>query len=140
MENSYLQSLTGNGDLLRLSTPATSGYYHIVATYSEDGLSDSAELEGIRYDSGMFSLDDEQNWILTRTFNYDNRGDAEEEKITYDISYYDGLGYVSQNVQIYASGDEQQNIVQPFTYDGLYREEFRYLPYVRDNDNGRYDD
>ena len=139
-ENSYLQSLTGNGDLLRLSTPATSGYYHIVATYSEDGLSDSAELEGIRYDSGMLSLDDEQNWILTRTFNYDNHGDAEEEQITYDVSYYDGLGYASQNVQIYASGDEQQNIVQPFAYDGLYREEFRYLPYVRDNDNGRYDD
>ena len=139
-ENSYLQSLTGNGDLLRLSTPATSGYYHIVATYSEDGLSDSAELEGIRYDSGMLSLDDEQNWILTRTFNYDNHGDAKEEQITYDVSYYDGLGYASQNVQIYASGDEQQNIVQPFAYDGLYREEFRYLPYVRDNDNGRYDD
>ena len=140
MGNSYLQSLTGNGDLLRLSTPATSGYYRIVATYSEDGLSDSAELEGIRYDSGMLSLDDDQNWILTRTFNYDNHGDAEEEQITYDVSYYDGLGYASQNVQIYASGDEQQNIVQPFAYDGLYREEFRYLPYVRDNDNGRYDD
>lgn len=88
----------------------------------------------------MLSLDDEQNWILTRTFNYDNHGDAEEEQITYDVSYYDGLGYASQNVQIYASGDEQQNIVQPFAYDGLYREEFRYLPYVRDNDNGRYDD
>ncbi len=139
-ENSYLQSLTGNGGSLRLSTPATSGYYHIVATYSEGGLSDSAELEGIRYDSGMLSLDDEQNWILTRTFNYDNHGDAKEEQITYDVSYYDGLGYASQNVQIYASGDEQQNIVQPFAYDGLYREEFRYLPYVRDNDNGRYDD
>ena len=111
-ENSYLQSLTGNGGSLRLSTPATSGYYHIVATYSEGGLSDSAELEGIRYDSGMLSLDDEQNWILTRTFNYDNHGDAKEEQITYDVSYYDGLGYASQNVQIYASGDEQQNITE----------------------------
>ena len=139
-ENSYLQSLTGNGGSLRLSTPATSGYYHIVATYSEGGLSDSAELEGIRYNSDMLSLNDDRNWILTRTFNCDNHGDTEEEQISYDVSYYDGLGYASQNVQIYASGDEQQNIVQPFAYDGLYREEFRYLPYVRDNDNGRYDD
>ena len=139
-ENSYLQSLTGNGGSLRFLTPATSGYYRIVATYSEGGLSDSAELEGIRYNSDMLSLNDDQNWILTRTFNCDNHGDAEEEQITYDVSYYDGLGYALQNVQIYASGDEQQNIVQPFAYDGLYREEFRYLPYVRDNDNGRYDD
>ena len=62
-ENSYLQSLTGNGGSLRLSTPATSGYYRIVATYSEGGLSDSAELEGIRYNSDMLSLNDDRNWM-----------------------------------------------------------------------------
>lgn len=140
LDDRTLESKIGNGKPLEFSTQAMSGYYHIKATYSEGGLNASADLEGIRYDSGMLSLDDEQNWILTRTFNYDNHGDAEEEQITYDVSYYDGLGYASQNVQIYASGDEQQNIVQPFAYDGLYREEFRYLPYVRDNDNGRYDD
>lgn len=139
-ENSYLQSLTGNGDLLRLSTPATSGYYRIVATYSEGGLSDSAELEGIRYDSGMLSLDDEQNWILTRTFNCDNHGDTEEEQISYDVSYYDGLGYALQNVQICANGDEQGDIIQPFVYDGLYREELQYLPYTLDANNGQSDD
>ena len=139
-ENSCLKSLTGNGGPLRLTAPAASGYYRIVATYSEGGQSDSAELEGIRYNSDMLSLDDDRNWILTRTFNCDNHGDAEEERIAYDVSYYDGLGYALQNVQIYASGDGQQNIVQPFAYDGLYREELRYLPYVRDNDSGRCDD
>ena len=139
-ENNCLRSLTGNGGPLRLTAPAASGYYRIVATYSEGGQSDSAELEGIRYNADMLSLDDDRNWILTRTFNYDNHGDAEEEQIAYDVSYYDGLGYPLQNVQIYASGDGQQNIVQPFAYDGLYREELRYLPYVRDNDSGRCDD
>ena len=139
-ENSYLQSLTGNGGSLRLSTPATSGYYRIVATYSEGGLSDSAELEGIRYNSDMLSLNDDRNWILTRTFNCDNHGDAEEEQITYDVGYYDGLGYASQNVQIYASGDGRGDIIQPFVYDGLYREELQYLPYTLDANNGQSDD
>jgi len=139
-ENSYLQSLTGNGGSLRLSTPATSGYYRIVATYSEGGLSDSAELEGIRYNSDMLSLDDDRNWILTRTFNCDNHGDAEEEQITYDVGYYDGLGYASQNVQIYASGDGRGDIIQPFVYDGLYREELQYLPYTLNANHGKSDD
>lgn len=139
-ENSYLQSLTGNGGSLRLSTPAASGYYRIVATYSESGLSDSAELEGIRYNSDMLSLDDDRNWILTRTFNCDNHGDAEEEQITYDVGYYDGLGYASQNVQIYASGDGRGDIIQPFVYDGLYREELQYLPYTLNANHGKSDD
>ena len=139
-ENSYLQSLTGNGGSLRLSTPATSGYYRIVATYSEGGLSDSAELEGIRYNSDMLSLNDDRNWILTRTFNCDNHGDAGEEQITYDVSYYDGLGYALQNVQICANGDGQGDIIQPFVYDGVYREELQYLPYTLDANNGQSDD
>ena len=139
-ENSYLQSLTGNGGSLRLSTPATSGYYRIVATYSEGGLSDSAELEGIRYNSDMLSLNDDRNWILTRTFNCDNHGDTEEEQISYDVSYYDGLGYALQNVQICANGDGQGDIIQPFVYDGLYREELQYLPYTLDANNGQSDD
>lgn len=139
-ENSSLQSLTGNGGSLRLSTPAASGYYRIVATYSESGLSDSAELEGIRYNSDMLSLDDDRNWILTRTFNCDNHGDAEEEQITYDVGYYDGLGYASQNVQICANGDGRGDIIQPFVYDGLYREELQYLPYTLDANNGQSDD
>ena len=139
-ENSSLQSLTGNGGSLRLSTSAASGYYRIVATYSEGGQSDSAELEGIRYNSDMLSLDDDRNWILTRTFNYDNHGDAEEEQITYDVGYYDGLGYASQNVQIYASGDGRGDIIQPFVYDGLYREELQHLPYTLNANNGKSDD
>jgi len=139
-ENSYLQSLTGNGGSLRLSTPAASGYYRIVATYSEGGLSDSAELEGIRYNSDMLSLNDDRNWILTRTFNCDNHGDTEEEQISYDVSYYDGLGYALQNVQICANGDGQGDIIQPFVYDGLYREELQYLPYTLDANNGQSDD
>lgn len=139
-ENSSLQSLTGNGGSLRLSTSAASGYYRIVATYSEGGQSDSAELEGIRYNSDMLSLDDDRNWILTRTFNYDNHGDAEEEQITYDVGYYDGLGYASQNVQIYASGDGRGDIIQPFVYDGLYREELQYLPYTLNANHGKSDD
>ena len=139
-ENSYLQSLTGNGGSLRLSTPAASGYYRIVATYSEGGLSDSAELEGIRYNSDMLSLNDDRNWILTRTFNCDNHGDTEEEQISYDVSYYDGLGYALQNVQICANGDGQGDIIQPFVYDGLYREELQYLPYTLNANHGKSDD
>ena len=88
----------------------------------------------------MLSLNDDRNWILTRTFNCDNHGDTEEEQISYDVSYYDGLGYALQNVQICANGDGQGDIIQPFVYDGLYREELQYLPYTLDANNGQSDD
>lgn len=88
----------------------------------------------------MLSLNDNRNWILTRTFNCDNHGDTEEEQISYDVSYYDGLGYALQNVQICANGDGQGDIIQPFVYDGLYREELQYLPYTLDANNGQSDD
>ena len=141
LDDRTLESKIGNGGPLELlSTQAVSGYYHIKATYSEGGLSASAELEGIRYNSDMLSLNDDRNWILTRTFNCDNHGDTEEEQITYDVSYYDGLGYALQNVQICANGDGQGDIIQPFVYDGLYREELQYLPYTLDANNGQSDD
>ena len=88
----------------------------------------------------MLSLNDNRNWILTRTFNCDNHGDTEEEQISYDVSYYDGLGYALQNVQICANGDGQGDIIQPFVYDGLYREELQYLPYTLDANNGQRED
>ena len=134
------QTKVGDGGPLQLSAPAAAGYYCIKATYAEGGLSDSATSAGIRYNYDMLALDDDRNWILTRTFNFDPHGDAEEEPVAYDVDYYDGLGYASLNVQVGASSNGGKDLLRPFAYDGLYREELQYLPYARSDSDGRYDD
>ena len=140
LDDSARESLVGNGESLQLSAPAASGHYYIRAAYSENGLSASSELEGIRYNYGMLALDEDKNWILTRTFNDDNRVASDDEQVTQDVVYYDGLGYASHNVQVAASGDGQKDIIQPIVYDGLYREAFQYLPYARIDNDGQCDE
>ena len=134
------QSMVSGSGQITLTAPAESGYYQVFASYSEGGRSASAELNGVRYNSDMLALDDDKNWILSRTYNADNHGDADEIQITYDVGYYDGLGYASHNMQIAASGDGQKDIIQPVVYDGLYREAFQYLPYALNNNNGQCDE
>jgi Domain of unknown function (DUF6443) len=53
-----------------------------------------------------------------------------------EIVYFDGLGRKEQAIQI-ASSPLNKDIIQPFVYDLLGRESFRYLPFT-DNKNGLY--
>ena len=66
------------------------------------------------------------NWILTRTYT-NAAGTASFE----DITFYDGLGYAEQVVQVGASPSTGKNIVTPIWYDSMRRDDARsYLPYV----------
>jgi len=66
------------------------------------------------------------NWTLTRTYT-NAAGTASFE----DITFYDGLGYAEQVVQVGASPTAGKNIVTPVWYDNMRRSDARtYLPYV----------
>ena len=66
------------------------------------------------------------NWTLTRTYT-NAAGTASFE----DITFYDGLGYAEQVVQVGASPTAGKNIVTPLWYDNMRRADARsYLPYV----------
>ena len=66
------------------------------------------------------------NWMLHRTYT---KGDG----ATYiqDITFYNGLGYPEQIVQVGASPDRGRNMVTPVVYDRMMRPDAKeYLPYV----------
>ena len=69
------------------------------------------------------------NWTLTRTYT-NAAGTSSFE----DITFYDGLGYAEQIVQVGASPSGGKNIVTPVWYDAMRRDDARsYLPYVSTN-------
>ena len=69
------------------------------------------------------------NWTLTRTYT-NAAGTSSFE----DITFYDGLGYAEQVVQVGASPSGGKNIVTPVWYDAMRRDDARsYLPYVSTN-------
>ena len=66
------------------------------------------------------------NWTITRTYT-NAAGTVSFE----DITFYDGLGYAEQVVQVGASPSGGKNIVTPVWYDVMRRSDARsYLPYV----------
>ena len=69
------------------------------------------------------------NWTITRTYT-NAAGTSSFE----DITFYDGLGYAEQIVQVGASPSGGKNIVTPVWYDAMRRDDARsYLPYVSTN-------
>ena len=70
-------------------------------------------------------LDGEENWILQRTL-LDSLGTS----VMRDVTYYDGLGYPVQTIQVNAS-PLGGSIVTPVYYDSVRRDDARsYLPFV----------
>lgn len=66
------------------------------------------------------------NWTLDRTYTSSDGDDYFD-----DITFYDGLGYAEQLVQVGASANTGKNIVTPIYYDLVRRSDARvYLPYV----------
>jgi RHS repeat-associated protein len=69
------------------------------------------------------------NWIRTTKY----LSDADTSKNYRDITYYDGLGYPEQVIQVKGSPD-MKNIVKPIVYDNMRRSDAKvYLPYVSAN-------
>lgn len=65
------------------------------------------------------------NWIMTTTYTASAGADSIR-----DITYYDGLGYAAQVIQVGASITDK-NIVTPIWYDKMRRNDAKsYLPYV----------
>ena len=68
------------------------------------------------------------NWILTRTYTTSDAGTWYD-----DITFYNGLGYPDQIIQIGASSTGK-NMVTPIVYDAHMREDATtYLPYAGNN-------
>ena len=124
------ETVLGNGETITLYAPKATGYYHVTATYEENGIRDEKELDGARYDDGILALDKDENWILTRTFNGDKPAAS-------DVAYYNGLGLPEQSIQIAASPDGR-DLVTPIGYDALLREDAKsYLSYAARSSGGR---
>ena len=127
------ETVLGNGETITLYAPKATGYYHVTATYEENGLRDEKELDGARLIGDcMAILPVNRNWIFTQTHN---SGD----KHAYDLTYYDGLGYAEQEVGIRAVANGTADLVRPIVYDLHHRETHKYLPFARVNGNGEYD-
>ena len=120
----------GDGASIALQASKVPGYYHVVASYSEDGLSDTACLDSICYNAEMLALDQYSNWILTKVFNGNNSPMV-------NVDYYNGLGLPVQNIQIAAS-PEGLDLVTPIGYDIQLRDDAKsYLSYAATTCDGR---
>ena len=94
-------------------------------------LSDASNLCVIKRDDSFFA---DRNYIRKRTFT----GTGVNDRIT-DLTYYDGLGYPEQSVQVAAS-PQGKDLIIPITYDSMHRNDaLSYLPYVGVNSNGKFD-
>ncbi|MDR1347879.1 MAG: DUF6443 domain-containing protein [Prevotellaceae bacterium] len=70
------------------------------------------------------------NWIMKTTYT-----EPDTAQYYRDITYYDGLGYPEQVIQVKGSPN-MKNIVKPVYYDNMRRNNAKvYLPYVSENSN-----
>lgn len=121
----------GNGETITLSAAITreGGKWHVRAEYRDPaGYEDHWDgpcVTYIHFSSGYKSLPLDRNWIAGRKYNGNTAPPSS------DVTYYDGLGYPSQLIQLAASG-YANDLVTPYTYDGLLRSTNSFLPYESD--------
>lgn len=78
-------------------------------------------------------LDLAGNWKIVRTYT-----NAQGTEWYEDLTFYDGLGYAEQVINIGAGARSGRNVVTPITYDALRRADARtWLPYVSDTASAR---
>ncbi|HPT05999.1 MAG TPA: DUF6443 domain-containing protein [Candidatus Egerieousia sp.] len=114
-------STMGTGETLRFSYPHTIGKYTVKAFYQGDSLVMDGGAVVVSGDRLLAN----DNWILKDTY-------TNKTGTTYvsDITYYDGLGYPEQVIQVMGS-PIGRNIATPLWYDRVRREDARvYLPYM----------
>ena len=102
---------------------ALRGYDEIVASITIDPFTNEDDDPEIPAGPSLDVSDG--NWIMTTTYTASAGADSIR-----DITYYDGLGYAAQVIQVGASITDK-NIVTPIWYDKMRRNDARsYLPYV----------
>ena len=117
----YGPSRTGHGDSLHLAIPADSGKFTVVAVYGGK----SRAMKGTLTVTGNMKAVWGDNWILKQTFTAGNGASS-----NLDITYYDGLGYPTQVINVGAS-PSGKNIITPLWYDPMRREDAKaYLSYA----------
>ena len=134
-EGTRLVSKTAFVDALTLTAALSAGSYEVRAEYEDEaGRYEFKVLKAVSfYGDCLAELSDTQNWILSQTFN-------EEGKHAYDLTYYDGLGYASQEIAVGAVENGASDLIRPIVYDALHREAYRYLPYASRGNFGKYAD
>ena len=117
----YGPSRMGHGDTLHLTIPADSGKFTVIASYG--GITKT--MNGTLTVPGNMKAVWGDNWILKQTFTAE-QGSAS----IMDITYYDGLGYPAQVINVGAS-PSGKNIITPVWHDVMRREDAKtYLPYA----------
>ena len=117
----YGPSRTGHGDSLHLTIPADSGKFTVMAFYGGE----NKAMKGTLTVTGNMKAVWGDNWILKQTFTAEGG-----ESSNLDITYYDGLGYPTQVINVGAS-PQGKNIITPIWYDSMRRDDAKaYLPYA----------
>ena len=122
-------------DALALTAPLSAGRYEIRAEYEDEtGRRECKSLKSVSfYGDSLVELSDGQNWIFSQTSN-------EQGKHTCDVTYYDGLGYPSQEIAVGATDNGTSDLIRPIVFDELHREAYKYLPYAFAGNYGKYVD
>lgn len=121
----YGVSQEGTGGTLFFNLPQDAGEYGICAEYC--GTIRKMQ-GGVIVTSSGLAMTKDSNWILSSTSRDENGMEN-----NYDITYYDGMGYPEQVIQVMAS-PSGKNIVTPVWYDSVRRSDARvYLPYESQN-------
>lgn len=118
--NMPVATAIGNGNDITLTGKNPNGDYQITAKYKDQSLVLCTKrlLGGIE-----ININKNANWIASTMYTDGNQSAV-------DITYFDGLGYPSQYIQINGTPDGNKDIVQPLYYDTKLRESRTYLPYV----------
>ena len=122
-------------DALALTAPLSAGRYEIRAEYEDEtGRHECKSLKSVSfYGDSLVELSDGQNWIFSQTSN-------EQGKHACDVTYYDGLGYPSQEIAVGATDNGTSDLIRPIVFDELHREAYKYLPYAFEGNYGKYVD
>ena len=127
-----------SGETTSQYSPTQSGVYYVVG--KKNGyIHPSPKIEffvaGERNDQNYFI---EYTSKSTGIKSYTDLANGTNVKRTEVVSYADGLGRVKQVINVGQTPD-QESIIKPFTYDAYGRQQFDYLPYVLQGNDGEYD-
>ena len=123
----------GTGYTVNLSASRISGHYYVIAEYSSGLYSGRETLNATTLaGDGNALLNYKHNWIFSQLHN-------DDDKSICDITYYNGLGYAQQEIQLRATEFGDNDLIRPIAYDHLWRESRQYLPYARTIGLGEFD-
>lgn len=120
---------TGTGGALTFENLTTQGNYTIYAIT----INQTVRMNGTAEVFDTASTLSDGNRIRTKRFIRPGRAES-----VADVAYFDGLGFLAQEVSVKAS-PEGTNLITPYYYDELRRDNARsYLPYVSTSKTGEF--